>query len=172
MSEAGHIQEQELEALHEEAFRWALSCCHYDPDRAGEVMQNSYLEILEGRAVFHGKSSLRTWLFALIRNQARQQGRKLFSVHTLKQKLATFRVDENTISPFSHLDSHRTSEQVFKCICSLPFKQKQIIELVYYRGFTIAEAGLVMGVSLGAARTHLHRAKKNLETKLKKPEEN
>ena len=41
-----------LEALHTESFAWAVHCCYKDQAAAEEVLQLSYLKILEGKAKF------------------------------------------------------------------------------------------------------------------------
>src|ERR1700752_5479051 len=66
----------ELEKLHSASFGWALSCCRRDRTEAEEVLQTVYLKILEGKARFRGESSLKTWLFAVIRKTAIGEYRK------------------------------------------------------------------------------------------------
>ena len=65
----------ELEKHHRQAYGWALSCCSRDPVAAEETLQKAYLKILDGSARFGGKASLKTWLFALIRNTAADEFR-------------------------------------------------------------------------------------------------
>src|SRR6202165_5671109 len=67
--------ESALEALHPASFGWALSCCHRDREEAEEVLQVSYLKIIEGKARFEGRSSFKTWLFAVIRHTALERFR-------------------------------------------------------------------------------------------------
>src|SRR5438067_1944230 len=59
-----------LEALHLASYGWALSCCAYDAAEAGDVLQETYLQIFEGRARYEGRASVKTWLFAVIRRSA------------------------------------------------------------------------------------------------------
>src|SRR6267378_5785867 len=66
----------ELETLHSASFGWALSCCRRDHTEAEEVLQTVYLKILEGKARFGGESSLKTWLFAVIRKTAATEYRR------------------------------------------------------------------------------------------------
>src|SRR5204863_9434468 len=66
----------ELERLHSASFGWALSCCRRDHTEAEEVLQTVYLKILEGKARFGGESSLKTWLFAVIRKTAATEYRR------------------------------------------------------------------------------------------------
>ena len=62
--------ERELEALHEASFAWALRCCGGDRGEAEDVLQTTYLKIVEGRARYRGESAIRTWLFAVIKRTA------------------------------------------------------------------------------------------------------
>src|SRR5215470_16337014 len=66
----------ELERLHSASFGWALNCCRRDRSEAEEVLQTVYLKILEGKARYRGESSLKTWLFAVIRKTAIGEYRK------------------------------------------------------------------------------------------------
>src|ERR1700730_13850149 len=64
-----------LEAHHLESHGWALSCCRRRRDEAENVLQLVYVKVLSGKAVFDGKSSFKTWLFAVIRKTAAQERR-------------------------------------------------------------------------------------------------
>src|SRR6266436_9983439 len=64
-----------LEAHHIECYGWALSCCKRRGDEAENVLQLVYLKVLSGKAVFNGKSSFKTWLFAVIRKTAAHERR-------------------------------------------------------------------------------------------------
>src|SRR5204862_2446426 len=66
----------ELERLHSASFGWALSCCRRDHSEAEEVLQTVYLKIFEGKARYRGESSLKTWLFAVIRKTAATEYRR------------------------------------------------------------------------------------------------
>jgi len=42
----------EVEALHPDAFAWALACCGRDRSLAEEVLQMAYVKVLSGEARF------------------------------------------------------------------------------------------------------------------------
>ena len=95
----------ELERLHDESWGWALSRCGYDRDAAEDVMQMSYLKVLEGKARFRGESSLKTWLFGVIRNVALARHRQL---RTRLRRLQEFVL--TTDNPQSGHDQERRLE--------------------------------------------------------------
>src|SRR5713226_2372004 len=64
-----------LEAHHVESYGWALSCCRRRRDEAENVLQLVYVKVLSGKALFDGKSSFKTWLFAVIRKTAAYEHR-------------------------------------------------------------------------------------------------
>jgi RNA polymerase sigma-70 factor (ECF subfamily) len=53
--------------VHRESYLWTLSCCNYDKEMAKDVLQNVYLKIYDDSASFKEKSSLKTWLFSVIK---------------------------------------------------------------------------------------------------------
>src|SRR5258707_13051199 len=63
----------ELGRLHTASFGWALWCCDHRQEEAEEVLQTAYLKVLQRRASFDGRSSLRTWFFGVIRRTAWEQ---------------------------------------------------------------------------------------------------
>src|SRR6476620_2447951 len=81
--------EAELEAHHRAGFAWSLACCGRDREEAEDVLQASYLKILDGRAEFAGKSSFKTFLFGVIRKTAsearrRRTVREWFGAHPVR----------------------------------------------------------------------------------------
>ena len=67
---------RDIEELHPVSFSWALACCAFRRDEAEDVLQTVYLKLFDGRARYQGRSSLRTWLFAVIRNTAADRRRQ------------------------------------------------------------------------------------------------
>ena len=55
-----HISRSALEAIHSQVFGWALSRSDYDRPVAEDLVQQTYFELLSGKARFDNKSSLKT----------------------------------------------------------------------------------------------------------------
>lgn len=159
--------EQELEKLHAASFGWALGCCGWNRAEAEDVLQATYLKILEGRARFNGESTLKTWLFALIRRTAAENRKRNFLRNL---RLSNFFFRQPSLEPLSGkasaMDESDLRSRLISLLSSLPIRQREVLELVFYHDLTIEEAARVMGISLGTARTHYERGKKQLRKKL------
>ena len=124
-------------------------------------MQQAYVEVLSGSARFDNKSSLKTFVFAVVHNLARSRFRRIASrLRLLREHAAS--VDEAVVDAVEPEDRN----DIWPAVKALPPRQRDIIELVFCRDLTIEEASGVMGVSVGTGRVHYDRAKKALRLRL------
>jgi len=158
-----HVSFQALEALHSQLYGWALSRCGYDESAAEDLMQQAYVEVLSGRARFDNKSTLKTFVFGIVQNLARSRFRQMAVRLRLIKTYAN--PDSNHADSAANAD-HSERELIWKAVESLPQRQRDITELVFYRDMTIEEASQVMGVTVGTGRVHYDRAKKSLANAL------
>ncbi len=156
-----HITRSALEAIHGQVFGWALSRCDFDRMAAEDLMQQTYVELLSGNARFDKRSSLKTFVFAVVQNLARSRFRRLASRLRLTDR---YRQEPRTDHTSDKL--HGEYEEVWHAVRNLPARQRDVIELVFCRELTVEEASAVMGVSAGTARVHYDRAKKALRKSL------
>jgi RNA polymerase sigma-70 factor (ECF subfamily) len=161
--------EQELERLHAACWGWALACCGRDREIAEEALQSAYLRILSGQARFDGRSSMRTWVFGVIRRTAMEELRR---ERTREARRAGDELGaELAVDPASGADvAAEQSEQraaLVSALGTLSPRQREVLQLVFYHDMTIDEAAQVMHISLGSARTHYDRGKKALALALR-----
>ncbi len=156
-----HISRSALEAIHSQVFGWALSRCDYDQAAAEDLMQQAYIELLTGKARFEKRSSLKTFVFAVIQNLARSRYRRIASRLRLVQA-AGAEIAEGSAQPVEPEEN----AGLWEAVQTLPQRQRDIIELVFCRDMTIEAASNVMGVTTGTGRVHYERAKKALRNKL------
>lgn len=162
--------ERELERLHPLSYGWALGCCRRNRDDAEEVLQTVYLKILEGKARFDGRSSLKTWLFAVIRRTAGGLARRRWL-----DRIQFWGADPPEIlDPADGADSRFERSQATACLLAaldrLSRRQREMMELVFYHDLSVEEAAAVLGISAGSGRVHYHRGKKQLMTLLAREE--
>ena len=163
----------QLEQLHAAAFGWALSCCSWDRTTAEDVLQASYLKILDGRARFGRRSSFRTWVFGVIGRTAREARRRTalgrwlpLARLLLGPEAADGRPDAATA--LAHAEE---TARLVRALGRLPARQRDVLHLVFYEDLTIAEAAAVLSVALGTARTHYERGKTALRRMLEETEQ-
>ena len=156
-----HVSLSALEAIHGQVYSWALSRCDFDHAAAEDLMQQAYVEVLSGNAQFNNKSSLKTFVFAVVQNLARSRFRRVASrLRLLREHLA------GAEEPIAELIEPTDDGEVWPAVKALPARQRDVIELVFCRDLTIEEASRVMGVSVGTGRVHYDRAKKALRARL------
>ena len=153
----------QLASHHAVSFGWALSCCAHHQAEAEDVLQTVYLKILQGRARFHGRSSFKTWLFAVIRNTAADERRRQWLRALGLALFVRRRAQEPTgAEPAGRWAAAEVQRDLQAALARLPRRQREILHLVFYQDLSVQAASEVMGVSVGSARTHYERGKKRL----------
>jgi len=152
-----------LEEHHSQSYAWALSCCGWRIHLAEDVLQTAYLKVVDGRAVFSGRSSVKTWFFEVIRRTASDFRRSAFLKRWVGLEQVQERMEDSGTGPVEALIAEEEASELLRTLTSLPARQREVIHLVFYSGLSIREAGDLLGISIGSARTHYERGKKKLK---------
>jgi RNA polymerase sigma factor (sigma-70 family) len=151
-----------LEALHRESYLWSLTCCNFDEEMAGDVLQTVYLKIYEGKASYHNKSALKTWLFSVI---------KLTSVDFIRKHIK-YREKLNTVQHQIAQQDQTTetdNQALFmRILLSLSGQQRDVLTLAFYNDLRLEEIAVLLDLSIGTVRTHYERGKENFKKLLTK----
>lgn len=155
--------EGEIERLHPASYSWAFACCRFRRQEAEDVLQSAYLKVLDGRARYDGRSSVRTWLFGVIRKTALEVRRRrwLEALGLVRWNHANGAVPP-AVALEEEVGNHQRRSRILRALSELPARQREVLDLVFYHGMTVAEAAEVMSVSVGAARVHYDRGKRRL----------
>lgn len=152
-----------LEAHHRDGYAWALSLCAYDRVEAENVLQSAYVKILDGRAVFGGRSSFRTWLFGVIRvTSAQERRRSWFLRRRLVYDEAAMEGVACENDPTEPIYRNEMRRHVERALATLPRRQREVLALVFEHELTLEQAAEVMDVSPGSVRQHYDRAKRRM----------
>ena len=161
---------------------------------AEEVVQETWMAVLEGLNRFEGRSSLKTWLFRILTNRAitraEREGRSIpfSSLSDHYTDLAEPAVDSDRFLPADHQESghwvsfpsnwqetpeerllsQETRARLEKAIESLPPSQREIIILRDIEGWTAVETCSFLGISEADQRVLLHRARAKVRSMLEK----
>ena len=151
-------------------FGWALACCRWDRILAEDVLQNSYLKLIDGRARFSGDGEFRGFLFGVIRRTAVEERRRRAVRNALTLGLWQNGAHESGTMPggLDPIIQDETSRELVAALGRLSARQREVLHLVFYQDFTIAAAAEVLGISLGSARVHYERGKAQLRHLLAK----
>ena len=112
---------------------------------AEELMMDSFAEVAAGRTVFSGRSSFRTWLFAIARNKAR--------MHLRKRKPVTVPIDQLPESADAVYDPEKQflqderSIQLNHAMMKLESEAQHALHLIYFEEMSYDELAQVLGKS-------------------------
>jgi RNA polymerase sigma-70 factor (ECF subfamily) len=159
--------EAELARMHPDAFAWALRCSSGRREEAEDALHAAYFRIIDGKARFDGRSSVRTWLFGVIRRTALQERRRSWLRLTLLQRWFERGSGESgQPSDPGGLVAGETAARLKHALGQLSKRQREILHLVFYQELTVQEAAEVLGMPVGTARTHYERGKTRLRALL------
>ena len=153
------------------------------PSAADDVVQETWLGVLRGLRSFEGRSSLRTWMFSILVNQARTRARRdarslpfsaLESEDDPTVDPAAFGGDGRWTSAPARLDgdpetgllSGELRAQLLLAVEALSDEQRAVITLRDLVGCSAAEVCELLDISDGNQRVLLHRARTRVRLSL------
>jgi RNA polymerase sigma factor (sigma-70 family) len=102
----------------------------------------------------------------VIRRTAASQTRARMLHDLLTAKWARRELDPVSPMPDAAAQNSQISAALIEALQKLARRQREVLELVFYHDMTIEEAAAAMHVSLGSARVHYDRGKKQLLARL------
>jgi RNA polymerase sigma-70 factor (ECF subfamily) len=149
----------EIERLHPAGFAWSMACCGRDRQTAEDVLQTSYLKILDGRARFEGRSGFKTFLFGVIRRTAAEERRRVALAGIFFGRVRPAAAPSDDGVPIERL-------ALRNALAQLPRRQREVLELVLSFGMTLQESAATLSITPGSASVHYDRGKKRLASLL------
>jgi len=141
---------------------------------AEEVVQDTWLGVLRGIDRFGGRSSLRTWLLAILVNRARSAGERERRSVPVGDVEPRFDVAGAWITPPAHWAEdveERVSAAALRdllqgALAELPPRQLAVVTLRDIEGLGSGEVCEVLAISEGNQRVLLHRGRNHLRESL------
>jgi RNA polymerase sigma factor (sigma-70 family) len=148
------------------AFRHALRLVASAPD-AEDVVAAAFFELWRKReAVPIVDGSVLPWLLATTTNLARNSGRGLRRYRAAIDRLPR---SQDLRDPAETAEERIAREQLLTAVRALGEPDATLVLLTSLEGLTSAEAAAALGLSPGAARVRMHRARKRLQARLAAP---
>ena len=146
-----------------------------DRDEALDLSQEVFLRVFRTLASFRGQSALRTWIYRIVVNQARNRQRWWRRRHRSEQ----VSLDEHIrlfgdsmeakadVLPDRLLASKETASRIRQALDRLPFDQRTAIVLREIDGLSYEEIAFSLGVAIGTVKSRLTRARHALRLELR-----
>ena len=135
-----------------------------DIHSAEDIAQDVFVKIAVKKPVFKERSSFKTWLYAIGRNEAYKQiRRRKLSYVPLETLPETAPAPESTESDYFNTESALT---VHRCLGRLKSEYHQALWLYYFEGLSAAEIAVIMHKSVHNVETLLYRARRAAKCEL------
>jgi RNA polymerase sigma-70 factor (ECF subfamily) len=145
-----------------------------DRDEALDLSQEVFLRVFRTIHRFRGQSSLRTWIYRIAVNQARNRHRFWRRRHradqvSLDQHIATHGdfLSTRDSTPDRVLAQKELAAQLQQALDALPFDQRTAIVLREIDGLSYEEIAYSLGVAVGTVKSRLTRARQALRSDLR-----
>ena len=139
------------------------------PEDAADLCQDIFLKIYRHLGTFHGRSSLRTWVYRVAMNccHSRFRRQRSWRSRLLVDAVEILeRVPDERRSPEDNALAQGTAELVTKALSRQPGVYRQAVVLRDIEGLSYEEIGEVLGIRLGTVRPRIARGRDRLRALL------
>lgn len=148
-----------------------------DPQEALDLSQEVFLRVFKTLTQFRGQSSLRTWIYRIVVNQASNRQRWWRRRHRSQQvgleEYVAVRGDlpetRDSARPDRVLQQRENASRVWRALNALPFDQRAVVVLREIDGLSYEEIASSLDVAVGTVKSRLARARENLRLVLGEP---
>jgi RNA polymerase sigma-70 factor (ECF subfamily) len=146
-----------------------------DHNEALDLSQEVFLRVFRTIHGFRGQSALRTWIYRIVVNQARNRQRWWRRRHRAQQvsldahlkDFGDFPEQSDGASPDRMLGRKELAGRIRTALEQLPFDQRTAIVLREIDGLSYEEIGFSLGVAVGTVKSRLARAREALRAQLR-----
>jgi RNA polymerase sigma-70 factor (ECF subfamily) len=160
----------ELVALHQRMVYGLAFTLLGNHDDALDLSQEVFLRVFRTLGRFRGQSALRTWIYRIVVNQARNRQRwwrrrrraEQISLDEYVEKFGDLE-SRHEVLPDRLLASKETAAKIWQALDRLPFDQRILREV---EGLRYEEIAYSLDVALGTVKSRLTRARQALREEL------
>jgi RNA polymerase sigma-70 factor (ECF subfamily) len=146
-----------------------------DHNEALDLSQDVFLQVFRTLPRFRAQSSLRTWIYRIVVNQAKNRQRWWRRRHRAAQvsldehieNHGEFSSNGNGSSPDRVFGQRELAARLKGALLSLPFDQRTAIVLREIDGLSYEEIAFSQGVAVGTVKSRLARAREILRAELR-----
>ncbi len=145
-----------------------------DRDEALDLSQDVFLRVFRTIHRFRGQSTLRTWIYRIAVNQARNRHRFWRRRHRADQVSFDAHVAAHGEFPSSRqwtpehvFEQKELAARLHSALNHLPFDQRTVIVLREVDGLSYEDIAFSLGVAIGTVKSRLTRARQALRLELR-----
>jgi RNA polymerase sigma-70 factor (ECF subfamily) len=129
-------------------------------DETEEVVNDAFFKVFTKLDLYGGQLSFKSWLRRIVVNTAIDRIRANKRMPPIQE--LDYTASDNGME--SELMAHLTKEQIFKSINKLPPAYRTVFNLFVIDEYTHEEISQTLGISIGASKSNLARARQILKT--------
>ena len=160
---------EELVKRHQNrVYRMCYQLLHREED-AWDVSQEIFIKVYNARHSYVENAKFTTWLYRIANNAA------IDKIRQLKRKQNTMSMDDLVSEPPSkdrsthhHLEMGDMKRQMSVALNALSERQRSMVILKYYEGFSVKEIAEVFDCAVGTVKATLFQAIKHVKTQMGK----
>jgi RNA polymerase sigma-70 factor (ECF subfamily) len=152
--------EQQVKSNQEPLRRFLINLCDGNLSLADDIAQEAFIKAYLNMNTFFGKSKFSTWLFRIAYNCFCDNKR-------ISQRYINTEINEGKLYSSESTDSKYQNQELHLALSKLNEKERCCILLFYMEDKPIKEIAIITGINENTVKSHLSRAKSNLETHLK-----
>ena len=133
-------------------------------EEAEDLVQETYMKAWNGFALFRGESTLRTWIFRILRNAFLSSRKDAYAarVESLDEERHEAFLPRTNETPESILVTQAHLSAVREAIGEIPFAMREIIILREVEEMSYQEIGAILEIPIGTVMSRLARARQAL----------
>lgn len=158
--ELGEIINQLMLAYGQDVWNFALLLTKRR-DLADDISQEVFMLAFQNYADFRHQASVKTWLLRITRNRAINQMRSAFFRKVTLME--AFSPRGSYPSTEKEVMDRFAANQIWEIVLQLPRIYREVIVLEAFYQLSDKEMAALLGISLGALKSRLHRARLKVE---------
>lgn len=161
--------EELIKLTHREVYSLAYRMVGNRED-AADVAQDTFIKLLRAIKTFRGDSKFSTWLFTVtssvaishLRRRARRKGDVSLDADDFHETAPVAEADD--------IERRDLKARLDEALLALPLGYRAVVVMKDVYGFSLADVGRQLGITEGAAKVRLFRARQRLKDMLYDPE--
>jgi len=139
-------------------------------DDAEDITQEVFIDALRKLKDFRQESSLKTWLYRITVNKAKNllRRRNLISFISFSRPEEDNDLDFPDHTQSNKLENKELEEKFLEVLATLPEKQREVFSLRYFEDLSFNEISEMLGTSVGGLKANYFHAVRKIASEMKK----